>query len=258
MTDHGISVERGERSQTWTLNRPDRMNALAKATLKKLAELAREAAEDESLLAVVITGAGERAFCAGADLKERKGMSEDDVRSILPLYREAFGGIERIPCPTIAAINGVAFGGGLELALACDMRIMGRNTQVGLTETSLAIIPGAGGTQRLTRLIGSAKAAELIVLARRIDAEEAERLGMVNAVVDDARKEAAAWAARIANGAPIAIRAAIEAVRAARSVSLEEGLTVERICYERTLHSEDRVEALEAFAEKRSPVFKGR
>ncbi len=256
--EHGIIVKSAEGVTTWTLNRPERMNALSRAVLRKLGQLARDAASDASLRVLIITGAGERAFCAGADLKERRGMTEDEVREALPLYREAFGAIERLPCPTLAAVNGVAFGGGLELALACDMRIMNRDTKVGLTETSLAIIPGAGGTQRLTRLVGSAKAAELILMAKRIDADEAERLGIVNRVADDARLEAAVWGKAISEAAPIAIRAAIEAVRAAGRVSLEEGLSIERVCYERTLRSADRLEALQAFAEKRAPSYVGR
>lgn len=258
MTEHGIAVRRVGRTAVWTLDRPERMNALSRATLRQLGLLAREAAQDDELLTVIITGGGTRAFCAGADLKERRDMTEQEVRDALPLYREAFGAIERIPCPTIAAINGVAFGGGLELALACDMRIMARTTQVGLTETSLGIIPGAGGTQRLTHLVGTAKAAELILLAKRLSADEALALGIVNALADDAKAEAEDWATRLSGGAPIAIRAAIEAVRAGGKVSLEEGLTTERACYERTLRSEDRVEALRAFAEKRPPSFQGR
>ncbi len=257
--EHGVTVERRGAIAVWTLDRPDRMNALGRSTVRELGRLAREARHDTSLRAVVLTGRGDRAFCAGADLKERQSMSEEDVRDFLGLYRAAFDAIDRLPKPVIAAVNGVAFGGGLELALACDLRVMSSTTQIGLTEVSLAIIPGAGGTQRITRLVGPAKAKELILLARRIDAQEALALGIVNRVAEgrSALDVALELAAPFENAAPIAVAAALDAIDAASDLPLDAGLLHERRCYERTLESQDRLEALAAFREKRAPRYLG-
>lgn len=255
-----VAVELRGPIAVWTLNRPDRMNALSRATVRQLGRLAREAALNKEIRAIILTGAGDKAFCAGADLKERQGMSMDDVRQFLGLYRETFGAIDAMPQPVIAAINGVAFGGGLELALACDLRVMSSTTQVGLTETSLAIIPGAGGTQRLPRVVGEAKAKEMILLAQRLDANTALSIGLVTRVAEanqSALECALALAEPLASAAPIAIAAALTAIDAASNMSLEEGLTVERGCYELTLRSEDRLEALAAFAAKRKPTYRG-
>ena len=258
--EHGVREERRGSIEIWTIDRPDRMNALGRATVRRLGELARRAAQDPATRAVVLTGAGDRAFCAGADLKERKNMNEEDVRDFLGLYRAAFDAIDRLPKPTIAAINGIAFGGGLEVALACDLRVMSAGTKIGLTEVSLAIIPGAGGTQRLTRIVGVAKAKELILLARRIEAAEAAALGIVNRTTR-AGETALECALELAKGfetaAPIAVAAALDAIDAAADLSLDAGLLHERRCYERTLASEDRLEALAAFREKRPPEFRG-
>lgn len=256
----GVKTERRGAIAIWTLDRPDRMNALSRAAVRELGRLAREAAADAGLRAVILTGAGDKAFCAGADLKERRSMDEDDVRDFLPLYRASFGEIDRLPVPVIAALNGVAFGGGLELALACDFRVMARGTKIGLTETSLGIIPGAGGTQRLTRIVGEAKAKELIVFARRLEAEEALAIGLVTRVAAEGQSAldaALELAAPLADAAPIAIAAALDAIDGAFDLPLEAGLSLEQRCYERTLASKDRVEAITAFAEKRKPVFRG-
>lgn len=255
--EHGVRVERRGAVEIWTLGRPERMNALARSTVRKLGQLARAVEKDGDVRAVILTGAGDRAFCAGADLKERRGMSEEDVRDFLALYRSVFGALDRLSKPIIAALNGVAFGGGLELALACDFRVMASAAKIGLTEVSLAIIPGAGGTQRLTRIVGEAKAKELILFSRRMDAEEAKRLGVVTAVADDALAAALEMAQTFEKAAPIAVSAALEAIDAASDLPLDAGLIHERRCYERTLESEDRLEALAAFQEKRSPVYRG-
>lgn len=253
--EHGITVEKRGAVSIWTIDRPDRMNALSRATVRELGRLAREI--DADVRCVVLTGAGERAFCAGADLKERKDMNEEDVRDFLGLYRSAFDAIDRLSVPVIAAINGVAFGGGLEVALACDLRVMSASTKIGLTEVSLAIIPGAGGTQRLTRIVGPAKAKELILLARRIEAEEAQALGIVNRIADNALEAALEWAEQLATSAPIAVSAALDAIDGATETPLDTGLLHERRCYERTLASKDRLEALAAFREKRKPEYRG-
>jgi len=233
---------------------------LSRAAVRRLGELAREAATDSAVRAIVLTGAGDRAFCAGADLKERVGMSVEDVRDFLGLYRAAFDAIARCPKPVVAAVNGVAFGGGLELALACDLRVASATAKLGLTEVSLAIIPGAGGTQRLTRLVGEAKAKELILLARRLTADEALELGIINRVAapgETALDAALSFIAPLAEAAPIAVAAALDAIDGGLDLPLDAGLLHERRCYERTLASEDRLEALAAFHEKRPPRYRG-
>lgn len=257
---HGVRVERRGAFAIWTIERIERRNALARATVRELGRLAREAHEDRTLRAVIITGAGGQAFCAGADLKERQGMVLEEVRDFLALYKSAFGAIDKLPIPTVAAIDGVAFGGGLELALACDFRVATSASQLGLTETSLAIIPGAGGTQRLVRVVGGARAKELIVFGRRFDGRAALDMGIVNALANEGETcldAALRFVAPLEHAAPIAIAAALEAVDGATDLSLEEGLSLERRCYERTLASKDRLEALAAFAAKRKPVYEG-
>jgi enoyl-CoA hydratase/carnithine racemase len=166
--------------------------------------------------------------------------------------------LDRFPRPVIAAINGAALGGGLELALACDLRVMAAAASLALPETTLGVIPGAGGTQRLPRLIGEARAKELILLGRRVFAAEALALGMVHRTADDALAAARELARELAQGAPIAQRAALRAIDGGRDLALAQALAFERECYEATLASEDRREALLAFAEKRKPRFEGR
>lgn len=256
-----IRVSRHGATEVWTLDRPAQRNALSMNVVRELGRLARAAAADESVRVVVLTGAGDKAFCSGADLKERRSMSEAQVRDFLALYRTEFRFVDELPKPVIAALNGVAFGGGLELALACDLRVIAASAEVGLTEVSLGIIPGAGGTQRLVRAVGSAKAKELLLFARRLSAAEAFSLGLVHRVAEPgvtALEAALEWAAVLERGAPIAMAAALEAVDAADDLPLDAGLVVEQRCYERTLVSSDRLEALAAFAEKRPPVFRGR
>ena len=259
--DFPVKVEQRGAVALWTIDRPDRANALSRATLLALGKLAREAMENPSIRAIVVTGAGDKAFCAGADLKERQGMSENDVRVQVQLYRSELGPLDRSPKPVVAAINGAALGGGLELALCCDLRVAASHAQLGLPETTLGIIPGAGGTQRLPRVVGEARAKEMILLGRRLTAAEALAWGLVNRVtpagvnvVDDAIE----WIRPIAEGAPIAQAAALEAIDRALDVTIELGLELEKVSYDKTIVSEDRREALAAFAEKRRPRFQGR
>jgi methylglutaconyl-CoA hydratase len=216
---------------------------------------------DPSVRAIVITGAGDKAFCAGADLKERQHMTPDDVRVQVGLYRTELGVLDRSPKPVIAAINGVAFGGGLELALVCDLRVASHTAEVALPETTLGIIPGAGGTQRLPRIVGDARAKEMILLGRKLSAHEALAWGLVNRVSPegaDVLEDTLAWIDPIAGGAPIAQSAALRAIDASYDTSLDLGLELERVFYDETLRSADRVEALRAFAEKRKPTFSGK
>lgn len=259
-TFENLSIERDGGWATVTLRRGDRMNALSRALLHELRDAFTALAGERAVRVVVLTGEGDKAFCAGADLKERRSMSTDDVRALLGLYRESFGAIDRCPKPVVAAINGVALGGGYELALACDLRVAVPSAVVGLPETSLAIIPGAGGTQRLARLVGPGRAKELILLARRVPAPEALSLGLVTALANDGESAVAAakrLAAPLAEGAPIAYAAALDAVDLGFDMGFDEGLLHEARCYERTLDSRDRLEALAAFAEKRRPVYRG-
>lgn len=246
---------------TLTLNRPDAMNALSLDLLGRLQAALEEISFDPEVRCVIVTGAGDRAFCAGADLKERQGMSTDDVRVQVGLYRSELGVLDTSPKPVIAALNGVAFGGGLELALICDLRVAAPHAELGLPETTLGIIPGAGGTQRLPRVVGEARAKEMILLGRRLGANEALAWGLVNrvspvgtSVLDDTL----AWIEPIANGAPIAQAAALRAIEASYDVPLAHGLELERVFYDETVRSDDRLEALRAFAEKRRPAFRGK
>jgi enoyl-CoA hydratase/carnithine racemase len=259
--DFPVRVEQRGAVAIWTLDRPDRMNALSRALLLALGKLAREVASNPAVRAVVVTGAGEKAFCAGADLKERRAMTEDDVRALLDLYRSELGPLDRCPKPVVAATNGLALGGGLELALMCDLRVAAAHAELGLPETSIGIIPGAGGTQRLPRVVGEGRAKEMILLARRLPAAEAFGWGLINrvtpagkAVVDDAIE----WIRPIAEGAPVAQAAALEAIDRGLDAPLETGLVLEKAWYEKTLTTEDRREALAALAEKRAPRFQGR
>jgi methylglutaconyl-CoA hydratase len=256
-----VRVERRAATAILTIDRPERMNALSWATVQRLGEVGRELAADPSVLVVVLTGAGDKAFCAGADLKERQGMSRSQVREMLSAYRSELAWLEQSDFVSVAAINGVALGGGLELALTCDLRIAAPLALFGLPETGLGIIPGAGGTQRITRLLGESRALDLVLTGRRIDSSEALTLGLVNRVAASAEQlmeSTLKWLEPVAEGAPIAQRAALSAVRAARRLPLDQGLDFERAAYERCLDSADRDEALLALSEKRKPRFTGK
>jgi enoyl-CoA hydratase/carnithine racemase len=247
-----------------TLNRPETMNCFNSGLLTDLAEAIREANFDTTLRCVIITGAaGEDpkkvSFSTGADLKERREMTQDQVRRYLFTIRNTFAAVEQVRTPVIAAINGFAVGGGLELALACDIRIASSAAVMGLPETGLAIIPGGGGTQRLPRIIGIAKAKELIYTARRIDAKTALEIGLVNRVVepDQLMPASLELAREIAKNGPIGVAQAKFAINNGNEASLGVALPLETKAYEVTIPTKDRLEALAAFAEKRKPVFRG-
>jgi enoyl-CoA hydratase/carnithine racemase len=246
------------------LNRPEAMNCFNFDLLAALADMIREANFETGLRCLIITGAGgadpkKASFSTGADLKERRTLSPDRVRRFIFTIRNTFTAVEQVNVPVIAAINGFAFGGGLELALACDIRMASSNAIMGLTETSLSIIPGAGGTQRLPRIIGVAKAKELIFTARRIDAKTALDIGLVNHVVepDQLMPAALELAREIAKNGPIGVTQAKFAINYGLEASLGVALPLESKAYEVTIPTKDRLEALAAFAEKRKPVFKG-
>jgi enoyl-CoA hydratase/carnithine racemase len=245
--------------ELWTIDGEARRNAISRAMLAELrAHLARAAAE-RALRAVVLTGAGDRAFCAGADLKERASMREDDVHAFHRDLRDALVSIEAAPQVFVAALNGAALGGGLELALACDLRVAAEGAELGLPEVGLGIIPGGGGTQRLPRLVGVSRAKDLVLTARRCSAAEAFAMGLVNRLVPAQRllEEALELGAQVARNAPVSLRQAKRAIDGGLHLPLGEGLALENRLYQDCLGTRDREEALRAFAEKRPPVFRG-
>ncbi len=248
-------------SAAWvTLNRPDARNALSRAVNLELQELTTVLDERDDVRAVVLTGAGDKAFCAGADLKERRGVPAAETGPYLNAIGGAINGFAELHKPTICAMNGSAYGGGLELALACDFRILVEGAEVGLTEVKLGIMPGAGGTQRLPRLVGEARAKELILLGRRIGAARALEIGLVHQVVPRAGLSAAVEGllAELATCAPLSLRFSKEAIERGHGKPISEGLDIERECYDATLFSADRDEGLAAFAEGRPPKYQGR
>jgi len=244
---------------TVILSRPESYNAINRDLLTRLFETLNTIALRKDTRVVIITGKGNKAFSSGADLKERRDMTESEVKQFLYLINETFNFIERMPQPVIAAINGVAYGGGMELALACDLRIISEDAVMGLTETSLGIIPGAGGTQRLSRLIGSTFAKELIFTARKIRANEAYQRGLVNVIVpyENLLSKAYELANEIVVNAPIAVAQAKFAINFGKEVDLATGLAIERKAYEITLPTKDRLEGLVAFRDKRKPNYIG-
>lgn len=242
-----------------TINRPEQMNALNFPMLKELAAVVRKLHFDTRVRTVVITGAGERAFSAGADLKERAMMTPYAVKDFLYTIRNTFSALENLRIPVIAAINGIALGGGTELALACDIRVASSKAVMGLTEVTLGIIPGAGGTQRLARLLGKGKAKELIFTGRRLKAEEALSMGLVNSVFQpEALLDGAMQMAELINdNGPIAVQQAKFAINYGTEVDLNTGIDLEAKAYEVCIPTKDRLEGLAAFKEKRKPQYKG-
>lgn len=259
--EEGLCAVEREGDLCWlTIQREEVLNCLSFPTLLRMRTLLEELREDLSIRCILFTGAGQKAFCAGADLKERRTMPDERVPRFVRNIRALMDDVEAMPQPTIAVIGGFAFGGGMELALSCDLRVAAPHAKLGLTEVSLAIIPGAGGTQRLPRLIGKARAKELILTGRRFDAEEAERMGLVNSIAPEGKlfEHASELARAIAANGPIAVRAAKAAIDVGCEMPTSKGLEHEARCYERVLGTEDRLEALAAFTEKRKPVFQGR
>jgi enoyl-CoA hydratase/carnithine racemase len=238
--------------------RPEAKNAISLAFLHEFWEAIKNVLASPKVRVLLITGQGD-AFCAGADLKERANWGEREIVSFLEDFGKCLFTLEKLPIPTIASINGFAFGGGLELALACDLIFAANTAIVGLTETKLGIIPGAGGTQRLSRLVGGQTAKEWIFRAQKIEAEEALKKGLFAGVFPSATlyAETLAIARDITASAPLAIKAAKKAIQGSLTLDLESGLEWERICYYDTIRSKDRTEALLAFKEKRKPKFIG-
>jgi enoyl-CoA hydratase/carnithine racemase len=244
-----------------TLNRPEVLNALNTATCEDLRRVFGPLAfTPGDLRCIILTGAGGKAFSAGGDLKERQGMSDDDWRLQHAIIEESAYAILNASVPVIAAVNGVAFGGGCELALCCDFIYAARTARFALPEVTRGIMPGAGGTQNLPRAIGERQAKELILTGRPFSAEEAHEWGMVNAICEPAElmPRALDGARVICRNAPIAVRQIKKSIHQGLQTDLTTGLTIEVHAYERVIPTEDRCEGIRAFNEKRMPVFKGR
>ena len=255
-----LRVEDRGQVRILVIDKEQQMNVLSRALVAELAIHARQASAEPGVRAVIVTGAGRRAFCAGANLKERQGWTEDDIRRWLVELHAAFREIERCTRPWIAAINGLALGGGCELALCCDLRVIDPAAQIGLTETRIGVIPGGGGTVRLARIVGVGRAKDLILTARRVEAAEALHIGLANRIsaAGDVVSAALALAGEIAANAPIAVGAAKASIDESWDLPVDAALEAERGHYEKVLLSEDRLEGLKAFAEKRRAEWKGR
>jgi enoyl-CoA hydratase/carnithine racemase len=259
MSDTVLLAEERQQVAILTLNRPQIMNSFNFELLHALKEQIDAVRFKPDIRVVIITGSGEKAFCAGADLKERATLSPMQVKEFIFTIRNLFTSIEQLNKPVIAAVNGIALGGGTELALACDIRIAAETASMGLTETRLAIIPGAGGTQRLPRLVGRGKAKELIFTGRRVDAQEALSIGLVNQVCgrEHLLEECLKMASMMCETGPIAIEQAKYAINHGLETDLATGLAIESNAYWVTIPTRDRLEGLAAFREKRKPVYTG-
>jgi methylglutaconyl-CoA hydratase len=241
-----------------TLNRPQSKNALGTFLMKEFRTHLDTLRHSKDCRVLIINSSVPNVFCAGADLKERASMTPEQVSLFVHGLRSAFTDLEELPMPTISAIDGFALGGGFELALATDIRIAGEDAKVGLPETNLAIIPGAGGTQRLPRLVGVSLAKELIFTGQIVDSEKAAKYGLVNkAVTGNSLPEAIKMAQSMLNKGPIALQMAKLAISRGSQVDLANGLAFEKTCYQQVIPTNDRLEGLAAFKEKRKPVFKG-
>jgi enoyl-CoA hydratase len=241
-----------------TFNRPDKMNALSSALLDRFEELLDDVERDDEVRAVVMTGAGDRAFVAGADIEEYSRQTDEEFAAYQRRSRALFSRIDDFPKPVIAAVNGYALGGGFEIALACDVIVANPSARFGLPEGLLGLSPGGGGTQRLTRAVGPYVAARVLLAADRLRADEALALGLVSAVADDVVASAIELAERTAKIAPLASREMHALIRAALDHPLEEGLTLEQETLLRLRATVDATEGVDAFVGKREPRFEGR
>ncbi|MGW3634359.1 enoyl-CoA hydratase/isomerase family protein [Streptomyces sp. NPDC005122] len=254
-----VVVRRHEHVAELALDRPKAMNAVSTEMARSLAGACAALAADPGVRVVVLTSTHERAFCVGADLKERNSFTDADLMRQRPVARAAYTGVLELPMPTVAAVHGFALGGGFELALSCDLIVADRTAVLGLPEVSVGVIPGGGGTQLLPRRVGAARAAELIFSARRLEAAEARELGLVDDLVDEGqdRAEALALAARVAANSPVGLRAAKRALRLGQGLDLRAGLEVEDAAWRSVAFSGDRAEGVAAFNEKRRPQWPG-
>lgn len=254
-----IIYEKRDEIATITLNRPEALNAFSKEVINEVLQALEDIENDTSVRVVVLTGAGEKAFSAGADIKAMKGMNALKARELSIMGEKLCTALEKLEKPVIAAINGYALGGGLEVAMACDLRIASERARMGQTEINIGLIPGWGGTQRLPRLIGATKAKELIYTGKIIDAKTAEQLGLVNMVVpaEKFRETVHQFAVELAQRAPVALKVAKALINKGFEISLEGALALEREGFSVVASTKDLQEGVSAFIEKRKPVFKG-
>jgi len=242
-----------------TLNRPEAMNSISSAMAAELARACAELAVTPEVRVVVFGAAGERAFCAGADLKERAGMTDADIMRQRPVIRAVFGALLALPQPAIAAVHGFALGGGCELALSCDLVVADETATFGLPEVTVGLVPGGGGTQLALRRLGPGRAADMVLTGRKVGIDEAMRFGLVDRRVPAGQADRAALdlAGQIAANSPVAVRAAKRAIRHGWGVSLEAGLDIEDAAWRTAALSADRREGIAAFVEKRKPAWPG-
>ncbi|MFG1810657.1 enoyl-CoA hydratase/isomerase family protein [Streptomyces sp. NPDC049040] len=256
-----VRVERhGARVAELVLDRPAAMNAVSSAMAESIAAACAALAADRTVSVTVLSSSSEKAFCVGADLKERNSLTDAELGRQRPLARAAYTGVLDLPMPAVAAVHGYALGGGFELALACDLIVADPSTVVGLPEVSVGVIPGGGGTQLLPRRVGAARAAELVFTARRVAAQEAAALGLVDQLApagESAREAALALAERIAGNSPVGLRAAKRALRLGHGLDLRAGLDIEDAAWRTVAFSGDRAEGVAAFNAKRTPDWPG-
>ncbi|WP_030265530.1 enoyl-CoA hydratase/isomerase family protein [Streptomyces violens] len=257
--EHVVVRRHGDHVAELAMDRPKAMNAVSTDMARALTAACDALAADRSVRTVVLTSTHDRAFCVGADLKERNSFTDADLMRQRPYTRAAYTGVLELPMPTIAAVHGFALGGGFELALSCDLIVADRTAVVGLPEVSVGVIPGGGGTQLLPRRVGAARAAELVFTARRVEAAEAAELGLIDQLVDagEDRTQALELAARIARNSPVGLRAAKRAMRLGHGLDLRTGLDLEDGAWRSVAFSGDRAEGVAAFNEKRTPDWPG-
>jgi enoyl-CoA hydratase/carnithine racemase len=251
VADHVVEV---------VLDRPSALNAVSTALAIELTTVLCGIARDDTVRAVVLSSSNDRAFCVGADLKERAGFSDEHLLAQRPVIRALFDAVRDLPMPTVAAVGGFALGGGFELALSCDLIVGDAGAVFGLTEVTVGLVPGGGGTQLLARRVGSGRAADLVLTGRKVDAAEALRLGIVDRLADvgTARDAALEVAFAVAANSPLAVRHAKHALRAGLGVSLADGLDIEDAAWRAAAVSADRREGISAFTEKRPPNWSGK
>ena len=255
-----IIHEKSEGIATITLNRPEALNAFNKDVVEEVLLALEDVSNDETVRVVVLTGAGEKAFSAGADIKSMVGMTSLKARELSLMGEKLCVALENLEKPVIAALNGYALGGGLEVAMSCDLRVASETARMGQTEINIGLIPGWGGTQRLTRLVGRTKAKELVFTGKMIDAKTAEQLGIVNMVVpaDKFKETVRQFALELTSKAPVAIKVAKALINKGADIGLDSALALEREGFAVVASSEDLKEGVSAFTEKRKPTFKGK
>ena len=260
MSEELVTLEIADHIAVVTLNRPDSLNAISGALAQELSATLASVSENEDVWVVVLTAAGEKAFCVGADLKERANFTLDDFYKNREHMKAMFAAVRKTPQPVIAAVFGHALGGGFELALSCDLVMAATGSTFALPETRVGLLPAGGGTQLLTRKVGEARAKELIFRARRIDEQEAQQLGLVNDVVkrEDLMDWAMQTARHICKASPIAVREAKRSIDSALGVPIDQGMAIEDESWEVVIQTEDRSEGIAAFNEKRDPQWKNR